>query len=240
MTVDRRRAFLFAVCVLLTGCSNGDFGEVRPMLVRDDVHDWLGPAAAAPSPASNFEVSDDERKLRDLAFPLIEPPYDRQRSDSVALEYGGNGTAGVTPASYTNYLLGAHFRSSSARYAQLNDDIRNDTTRLPQFFETAARVLDLDAKRKKSLSYVSSLSEGERIDASRRVRENASLVSLVRTRLAQRVSAYRFALERLVIMTPSSQAIEVEQSLNQLQAAIARYRHPPLPWVREPSLASAR
>ncbi|HEV7822948.1 MAG TPA: hypothetical protein VGO84_17315, partial [Burkholderiales bacterium] len=207
---------MLAALVLLTGCSNGDFGEVRPMLVRDDVHDWLGPAAAAPSAASNFEVTDEERKLRDLAFPLIEPPYERQRYDAVALEYGGHGTAGMTPGGYANYLLGSRFRSPSGRYAQLNDDIRNDTTRLPQFFETAARVLDLDAKRKKSLAYVLSLSATERADALRRVRENNSLVSLVRTRLAERVSAYRFALERLVIMTPSSQAVEVEQSLNQL------------------------
>lgn len=240
MTVWRCRGFVFAALVLLTGCSNGDFGEVRPMLVRDDVHDWLGPAAAAPNPPSNFEVTDEERKLRDLAFPLIEPPYNRQRYDAVALEYGGNGTAGVTQAGYANYLLGSSFRSSSGRYTQLNDDIRNDTTRLPQFFETAARVLDLDMKRKKSLAYVSSLSAAERDDALRRIRENSSLVSLVRTRLTQRVSAYRFALERLVIMTPSSQAVEVEQSLNQLQAQIARYRNPPLPWVREQSLASAR
>jgi hypothetical protein len=240
MTIWRRRGFVLAAFVLLAGCSNGDFGEVRPMLVRDDVHDWLGPAAAAPSAPSSFEVTDEERKLRDLAFPLIEPPYDRQQPYSVTLEYGANGTAGVTHASYANYLLSSRFRSPSGRYAQLNDDIRNDTTRLPQFFETAARVLDLDVKRKKSLAYVSSLSAAERDDALRRVRENSSLVSLVRTRLVQRVSAYRFALERLVIMTPSAQAVEVEQSLNQLQALIARYRTPQLPWVREQSLVSAR
>jgi hypothetical protein len=240
MTFWRQRGFALAAFVLLAGCSNGDFGEVRPMLVRDDVHDWLGPAATAPNTPSSFEVTDDERKLRDLAFPLIEPPYDRQQPYSVVLEYGANGTAGVNPASYANYLLSSSFRSPSGRYAQLNDDIRNDTTRLPQFFESAARVLDLDVKRKKSLAYVSSLSAGERDDALRRVRENSSLVSLVRTRLAQRVSAYRFALERLVIMTPSAQAVEVEQSLNQLQALIARYRTPQLPWVREQSLVSAR
>jgi hypothetical protein len=240
MTVWRRRSLVLAAFVLLAGCSNGDFGEVRPMLMRDDVHDWLGPAAASPSPPSSFEVTDEERKLRDLAFPLIEPPYDRQKPYSVTLEYGANGTAGVTPASYANYLLSSLFRSPSGRYAQLNDDIRNDTTRLPQFFETAARVLDLDVKRKKSLAYVSSLSVAERDDALRRVRENSSLMSLVRTRLAQRVGAYRFALERLVITTPSAQAVEVEQSLNQLQGQIARYRTPQLPWVREQSLASSR
>jgi hypothetical protein len=239
MTYARRRGFVLAAFVLLAGCSNGDFGEVRPMLVRDDVHDWLGSAAAAPNLPSSFELTDDERKLRDLAFPLIEPPYERQQPYAVALEYGAAGTAGVSQTSYANYLLGSRFRSPSARYAQLNDDIRNDTTRLPQFFETAGRVIDIDGKRKKSLAYVSSLAAGERDQALRRIRENASLVALVRTRLEQRVSAYRFALERLVIMVPSAQAVEAEQSLRQLQALIVRYRTPQLPWAREGSLARA-
>ena len=77
---------------LLAGCGtpNGDFGRVQPYLVRDDIHDWVGPAAAARQGAvpSAFELTDDERELRDLAFPLIEPPYDRQRWDNVLREYG--------------------------------------------------------------------------------------------------------------------------------------------------------
>ncbi len=240
MQVRRRHGLVLAAFVLLAGCSNGDFGEVRPMLVRDDVHDWLGPAAVAPNLPSSFELTDDERKLRDLAFPLIEPPYDRQRPSSVMLEYGTAGTAGVTRTSYADYLLSERHRSPAARYARITDDIRNDTTRLPQFFETAARVMDIDGKRKKSLAYVSSLSAGERDQALRRIRENTSLIALVRTRLAQRIGAYRFALERLVIMTPSNQAVEAEQALNQLQALVVRYQSPPLPWVREQSLASSR
>ena len=74
---------------LLAGCANSDFGEVNQTLVTDDIHDWLGrnapPANAEPS---NFEYTDDERALRDNAYPLIEPPYDRQQWYSVAGEYG--------------------------------------------------------------------------------------------------------------------------------------------------------
>jgi hypothetical protein len=53
-------------------------------------------------------------------------------------------------------------RSPSAVYARLIDDIRNDTTRLSQFFETAGRVIDIDQKRQKSLAYVSPLNKAER------------------------------------------------------------------------------
>ena len=123
----------------------------------------------------------------------------------------------------------------------LTDDIRNDTTRLPQFFETAARVLDVDAKRRKCLFYVSSLSQHERDNALRRVDENATIVAMVRKSLDQRVAAYRFALERLVVMTPSPQAVQVERALNELRTKVAWYRtHMPTGWTREPSLASAR
>jgi hypothetical protein len=241
----RRRLFALAALSLLAGCANGDFGEVQPSLVRDDVHDWLGSNVIAAQSfwPWNFPLTDDERQLRDLAYPLIEPPYMRQQWYSVAGEYGLTGVdrPGFDRAAYASRLTSKHFRSVSSRYSQLIEDVRNDTTRLPQFFETAARVLDIDQKRRKSLAYVSELSKSERDNALRRIRENALVVSKVRTKLDQRVMAYRFALERLVIMTPTTQAVETERSINQLQAQVAHYRLRSAPtWVREQSLASSR
>lgn len=241
----RRPLFLLCALALLAGCTaNGDFGEVRPTLVRDDIHDWLSYDAIAGRPTwpSRFELTDDERALRDLAYPLIEPPYDRQQWYSIAGEYGVIGAdhrTGFDRAAYVNHLLSERFRSPTARYEKLIDDIRNDTTRLPQFFETAGRVIDIDQKRRRSLAYVSALSEGERKNALRRIQENALILAMVRTSLLQRASSYRYALERLVIMTPSPLAVEGERTLNRLQAEIARYRtHLPPTWQREPSLAA--
>jgi hypothetical protein len=57
-----------------------------------------------------------------------------------------------TDRRYYNRLMSDWHRSPSSRYAQLIDDIRNDTTRLSQFFETAGRVMDIDQKRQKSLA----------------------------------------------------------------------------------------
>jgi hypothetical protein len=125
-------------------------------------------------------------------------------------------------------------------YARLIDDIRNDTTRLSQFFETAGRVIDIDQKRQKSLAYISALNKAERANALRRIRENVHVLDIVRISLANRVASYRFALERLVIMTPQIQAVDAERLLNQLQVQISRYDMLPPTWVRQPSLASAR
>ena len=243
--IGRRHFFALAAISLLAGCGtpNGDFGEVQPYLVGDGIHDWVGPYASAQRKSSNFELTDDERALRDLGYPLIEAPYDRQQWYSVAGEYGvyrpKRGPA-FDRTAYANRLLSSYQRSPSARYSQLSDDIHNDITRVPQFFETATRVIDIDHKRRMSLALISALSPAERKNAELRMRENASIVALTRETLAQRMSAYRFALERLVVTTPSAQAAEVERAINQLQAQIERYRRPAPTWVREQSLAASR
>jgi len=213
---------------LLAGCANGDFGEIKPWLVRDDIHDWVAADATGAIPSSRFELTDDERQLRDLAYPLVEPPWLRHTATSIAREYGafpGQYHSGIDTTAYAANLIAPPRVSASSRYARLTDDIRNDSTRLPQFFETAARVVDMDSKRRKSFVYISVSSEPERTNAARRMNENAAIIAQVRRSLVQRIVSYKFALERLVITTPSSQAIESEQMLNQLSAVTARYRN---------------
>jgi len=242
----RRQIFALAVLSLLAGCANGDFQELRPILVHDDIHDWLDYDAIAgkKTSPSGFTLTDDERQLRDLAYPLIEPPYDRHQWYSAAGEYGLLGAAyrgRFDRTAYATHLFGSRYRSPSARYARMIEDIRDDNVRLPQFFETAARVIDIDQKRRKSLAYVSSLSTHERNEVLRRIDSNASIVSMVRTMLGKRVEGYRFALERLVMMTPASEAVDVERALNELQAEITYYgTHSTPTWVREESLSSTR
>ena len=250
-----RLMLVFVGTALLAGCVNGgsggDFGEIPASAVRDDIHDWIGPAAAVQrhDRPSSFELTDDERELRDLAYPLIEPPYDRKQWYSIAGEYGLRKTFAEAAADRTAYfrrlmgiklpLVGSNYRSSSAHYAQLLDDINNDITRLPPFFATAARVIDLDAKRRESLQYITDLPKSERDNALRRVRENAAIVNLVSTRLRQRVASYRYALEQLVVRMPSPEAATAERTLNRLKADIARYDRAPAPtWVRQNSLAA--
>jgi hypothetical protein len=105
------------------------------------------------------------------------------------------------------------------------DYIRNDTTRLPAFFQTAARVADMDSKRRRAFAYIAVTSGGERVEAQRRMNENAAIVAQVRGSLAQRIASYKFALERLIIMSPSAQAAQVELMINQLRDTLARYHN---------------
>ncbi|HEX5212848.1 MAG TPA: hypothetical protein VFW22_14075 [Pseudolabrys sp.] len=263
----RRHVLVAAMMSLLGGCGtpNHDFGEVRPTLVSDGIHDWIGPYASGAKKGSRLDLTDDERQLRDLAYPLIDPPYDRQQWYSVAGEYGLYRPARrVDCAAYATWLvtrdgpsplgrydvktekwrheatvyLSEHDRSPASRYARLLDDVRNDTTQVPQFFETGTRVLDIDQKRKKGLGYVSGISPAERNDAELRIRENAAIVTMVRDTLMQRTACYRYALGRLVIASPYVQAVDIERAIDRLKADIERYRAPAPSWTRVPSLAS--
>jgi hypothetical protein len=241
----RRRFVAFLALSLLAGCANGDFKQVKPYLVRDDIHDWVGPAAVGPHVAhSDFVLTDDERQLRDLAYPLIQPPYDRHQWYQIIGEYGGFNSElnrSFDHTLYATHLFGDRYRSPSARYSRLTDDIRNDETRLPQFFETATRVVDIDEKRRKSMDYIRSLSRPERDQALLRINENRAIIGWVIDSLNRRIQSYQFALGRLVVMTPSQQAVETERVLDRLKAAVAYYSQNPAPsWGQGKSLASVR
>jgi len=232
------RLAAFAALTLLAGCANGEFGEINPALTYDGIHDWIGrDTGKRPVPPSVFEYTDDERALRDNAYPLIEPPMDRQRWYSVAGDYGRYHSNPADQQKYFQRLLEDPHRSPASLYARLIEDIRDDSTRLAQFFETAGRVIDIDQKRMKSLDYISGLGKLERQNALRRVRENTHVVDLVRMSLSDRIAAYHFALERLVLVVPSPQAVECERLLNGLQYQVTRYQNLPPTWQREPSLA---
>lgn len=231
----RWRAALLSVLLipaLLGACAaNGDFGRVKPELVADDTHAWLGTEAVYRNggPFSTFPLTDDERTLRDLAFPLIEPSYDRQRWYSIVNEYGVRRFVQrewltFVLEAYERQLMTTAYRSANARYAKLNEDIRNDIVRMEPFFGVARRVVDMDEKRGKSLSHVGGLSPREQNNAVARNAENALVVAWVQCSLSQRVGSYRYTLEHLVISTPTPVAVEVERSITLMQENIAR-RH---------------
>jgi hypothetical protein len=222
-----RAAAAIAVPLLLAGCANGDFDRVPPSLVRDNMHAWVGTEAArgAGVAISTYPLTDDETRLRDLAYPLIEPPYDRDRWHRIVGEFGmahKRDWALCTPLAYYQNLEARGARSQASLYAALKDDIRNDVERIPVFADTARRVIDIDQKRAKSLVYVRELSKSESRNALARNAENALVVAWVQRSLAARAAAYRYALERLVISLPSTEAVSVEQSLALLAQRIAQ------------------
>ncbi|MBR0905754.1 hypothetical protein [Bradyrhizobium liaoningense] len=227
------RSFISAVLLALMGatlgaCSGGDFGRTRADMRSDDMHRWLGAEATASVGLrpSQFQLTDEERQLRDLAYPMIEPPLSRPAWKSVFGDY----KAMPSPwrqkivfdrTMYGRTLIDEPHRSHSSRYAQLIEDVRNDITRFEPFFASAIRVIDLDRKRDASMTRVSSLSPRERDDAVARMQENSLIVQWVQQCLEQRVSSYRWALERLVIQAPDGMAADADRLIGELAAQTA-------------------
>ena len=116
----------------------------------------------------------------------------------------------------------------------LTDDVRDDITRFEPFFASAIRVIDLDRKRDASMHYMTELSPREKADAVARMQENSLIVQWVQICLEQRVSSYRWALERLVLQAPDSIAAEADRLIGELAAQTA---NPPVaarPLIQRP------
>lgn len=223
-----RSSLALLALLSLCGCTSiGDFGRLADPLVTDDIHAWVGEeaAASAGSPISADNLTDDERTLRDLAFPLIEPPYDRIRWDAVVYEYGTKRSFQrklwvFDQTAYYGHLQGEMLRSSAARYNQLIDDIRNDIVRIGPFFVAARRVVDLDRRREASMTQAASLTPAERVNAQARINENSLTIAWVNRSLNQRCASYRFALEHLAVAEPQPIAADADTALTQLQQQI--------------------
>lgn len=219
---------ILAASALLSGCGvNADFGRVRPTMYNDDVHAWMGPVTTREQgePVWRHGLTDEERRLRDLAYPLIDPPYDRNKWYSFLGELGLGSRTWPYPDrnEYASRLFTTPYRSQTARYNKLIEDIRADVIRLDPFFQTAHYVEDMDAKRAKALGYVSNLTAEENNNTRFRMAENRNIVSWVRGSLDERVASYKIALERMVIAAPSPIAVEAERQLTLLQQRISQY-----------------
>src|SRR6478672_13059954 len=88
------RPFVSAILLALAGatlgaCSGGDFGRTRADMRSDDMHRWLGAevTSSVGLKSSQFQLTDEERQLRDLAYPMIEPPLSRPAWKSVWGDY---------------------------------------------------------------------------------------------------------------------------------------------------------
>lgn len=219
---------LLAITLTLGGCSGGDFGRTHPDFVNDDMHRWLGAEATGSVglKASQFQLTDGERQLRDQAYPFIEPPHSRPAWKAVFGDYQVIASPWrqkvvFDRTAYGRQLIDEPHRSDASRYSLLIDDVRDDITRFEPFYATAARVLDLDRKRNASLPHVSQLSPREHADAVARMEENVLIVQWVQLCQEQRISSYRWALERLVVQGPDNMAAEADRLINELAALAA-------------------
>src|ERR1700750_1559041 len=70
-------------------CPGGDFGRTAPTFYHEDMHSWVGIEATTSLGGlpSQFQLTDYERTLRDLAYYFIEPPHSRPAWKAVFGDY---------------------------------------------------------------------------------------------------------------------------------------------------------
>lgn len=214
----------------------GDFGRPRESIFVDEFLPWLkdGFDSFTGQSVATAPFTDDERILRDLAYAILQPPELSSRSRfTIAgvdfFELWSRWIVGPEPLdvrSYADHLIAKPYRSSTARYAQLIDDIRADAGRIGPFFSMANRVLEADTVRVSGFQYITRLPGGTFDLARIRVAENRGLIDQVYDRFRQRLESYRYALECLLVLTPSPFAVEAERALFVLEERLRRMTTP--------------
>jgi hypothetical protein len=222
-----RLATCVALALALSGCASGDFGRPRSAWFTDEGVAVAvgGPLRAVPLPINVYGYTDDEKRLRRYAYPLLVPPFQKELLLKLPIDFDYPAAiAGLTPGygaeGYGDWLLGFPVRSQVARYSRLIDDTRDDVIRIDNFYAVAQRVADMDRRREQSLAHVSAASDFDRANATARIAENGELILRVYTCLGVRVTAYRGALERVVLAQPSPMAADADRAISALQGKV--------------------
>lgn len=207
----------------------GDFERPVPSYFHDEMLPVVGAYAAQKrgEPVSNAPLTDDERMLRDLAYAIIAPPITKQKwlvtiTDLRQSRMLPNNEPPFDVDKYADTLIETPYRSATARYSRLIDDIRADSLRVGPFFSVASRVVEMDTARERSLHAVSRLTPEERETAMARVAENRMLIGWVYRRLGERSRGYKYALERLFLKTPAPAGVDAERALRAYNERLAK------------------
>jgi hypothetical protein len=210
---------------LLAACTqNGDFGRPRTS-VWNGLIDTTGSFSTHDRGRLLLDsgLTDDELALRDRAWRFVQPASTFAAFQDLLL---GLASAHAMPPTWRYDEIGAYYdtltaepsRSPVSRYRQLGDDATADARLIPLFTALAARVIDADAARLRSLPFAKTLDAADVRDAAQRVAENRCLIAWVRIEAGLRLARYRYALEHLFAAAPAQDSVSAERALMMLAA----------------------
>ncbi len=225
-----RFAAVLGLALLVVGCgrSTGDFGRAERNVVDDSWMPALGDALAKHGRGelvSDFNRTDREGTLRDRAWSLIRPPHVRDWFGGWLVEMQRTRVIPTIdpkfdPDGYYNYLRRDPFRSSEARWNKLIADMQADAQLIGPFWAEARKVREDDRQRLATVDARRDVAAEELRDAYARIDENGRVVDWVWRSMRLRLAAYRRAIDRIMVETPSDRQFDANLAWNSLRQSI--------------------
>ena len=230
-----RTCVLLAVAFSLGACVTepvGDFGRKEESVFHDTILGGAGRMAAfnREEAVSTYQLTDEEKELRDVAWDLIRPPYGGGSFNSdfkFTLAWSRirpQAWYEYDAADFYRYLRSDGLLSHETYYERIIAQARSDASRLPVFRDVAVRVGKGDGARRSALRALDANAEMKH-DAEARIFENGQVVAWVEHSLQQRILAYRTALGRLMIEMPSTKAVDAEAAIDALAWEVGGTTH---------------
>ena len=228
------------VAFALTACSStqGDLGRPERSETMEAFMQTGGAIRAKLQGElySDFNMTDEEKLMRDKAWILIRPPHAQDwispelRSflpsiGNVALHVMTEAQrtrltpvidTAFEPKKYYTALRASRYASHHVRYDRVIEDIRQDREAFAAFIPAAEKVVAMDEERMAALSRSADMDPRQLKNAYGRVDENRRFIGWVWRALQYRMRAYAFAIKRLEVETPSAKVADVNRALKYL------------------------
>lgn len=236
---------LALAAVLTAPTMAADFGRGESRLLDRKVLPLVGSFAARfrQEPVSHFNLTDDEKLLRQQAQHLIAPPHARDWFHQIAAKVQRYRLTApidqhLSPDAYYAYLRSDRFRSTAGRYNRLSADMAADAALLHPFFSRAAHVLASDEMRLRAVGMYDGRDPNPPVyqrpiirqnrslgaEAEARVYENKQIINWAERAVAFRIESYRRAISRLVIEEPAGRAGLADGELQRLEFMFEKAR----------------
>lgn len=229
MKPSRIARIALALPLVLAACGRetGDFGRAAHTPWNDQIRPAIGDALARNRGelVSDFNGTDREGTLRDRAWALVRAPHTADWFGETLVEAQRTRImpeidSRFDPAGYYGYLRKPTFVSSEARWNKAIMDMRADAGLVGPFWAEARHVRDDDKLRLTAVDGRPDVKPEELKNAYARIDENARVVDWTWRALRFRLRAYRMAIDRMMVETPSDRIWEANRAWAALRAAI--------------------
>jgi hypothetical protein len=217
-------AAIIVIASTLAGCARpvGDLGRAAPDPLHDQVMPLVGKARAAlaKQPMSSFNLTDEEREMRDRIWRYLVSPSASDWFGDSRVELQRTGIAAnkkpLRTDLYYGWLHRQTFASAPVRYAHMQADVTADIEMMIPTFVSICAVLNVDRQRGVAANGLNDIEETVRYDAAARQTENQSQIGWFVRALRNRYDSYNYALDHLLVETPHDEAVAANGLITEL------------------------